>query len=311
LDDEDVLKDVPLRTNTSFGARHVFLVILVAAVFCIAPWIFQRTSQGEGHKTKASKNHDSLPEYCASEMPSNVRLIAQGKLPPEAETPGILPRISLHSSCIWDGYSKAAKKWAPSAQWYWKKIRHGDPEKLEIQHPYEKALTILNTTSSERRNEKVRGRVFVTLAHYILPLFGELNEQSYGFYQRQYGSGLVVLFPDPETHITLAKAQAHWRSTFEGLAHMLNPKYHMVYASSFDQLSREWIRQEFGVTEFPAVAIRPPKDPFPQDRRDVGWTRPWHVFMGDITHENLLLQIKDLEAGCLTWTSTARFYGPT
>ena len=31
-------------------------------------------------------------------MPSNVRLIAQGKFPPEAETPGILPRISLHSS---------------------------------------------------------------------------------------------------------------------------------------------------------------------------------------------------------------------
>ncbi len=31
-------------------------------------------------------------------MPSNVRLIAQGKYPPEAETPGILPRISLHSS---------------------------------------------------------------------------------------------------------------------------------------------------------------------------------------------------------------------
>jgi len=285
---------------------------LVAAVFCIffVPWI-KRTSQGEGHKTMASKNHDSLPEYCASEMPSNVRLIAQGKFPPEAETPGILPRISLHSSCIWDGYSQAAKKWAPSAQWYWKKIRHGDPEKLEIQHPYEKALTILNTTSSERRNEKVRGRVFVTLAHYILPLFGELNEQSYGFYQQQYGSGLVVLFPDPETHITLAKAQAHWRSTFEGLAQVLNPKYHMVYASSFDQLSREWIRQEFGVTEFPAVAIRPPTDPFPQDRRDVGWTRPWHVFMGDITHENLLLQIKDLEAGCLTWTSTARFYGRT
>ena len=26
-----------------------------------------RNQPGEGHKTKASKNHDSLPEYCASE----------------------------------------------------------------------------------------------------------------------------------------------------------------------------------------------------------------------------------------------------
>ena len=35
------------------------------------------------------------------------------------------------------------------------------------------------------------------------------------------------------------------------------------------------------------MAIRSPTDPFPQDRRDVGWTRPWHVFMGEITHEIL------------------------
>ena len=30
-------------------------------------YIWNAPQPGEGHKTKASKNHDSLPEYCASE----------------------------------------------------------------------------------------------------------------------------------------------------------------------------------------------------------------------------------------------------
>eukprot|EP00435_Cladocopium_sp_Y103_P057800 s570_g20.t1 len=228
---EEDTKEIWQRTSRTLGPAALFLVILlvVAAGVLMAP---RRKETPRGRDSARS----SLPEYCTAEIPPNVEVIPEGRVLPEPPTMGVLPRISLYSPCLWNNYGKAAKIWAPSALWSWKKRRQGELEVLEIQHPHERPLHILNVSGSSL---KQRGQIFKTVTRNIFPKFGELNEETYGWYQAQYSTGMVVMLPDPEAHITLVKAQAQWRSTFEGLAHEYAPRYRMVYASTLDATARE------------------------------------------------------------------------
>lgn len=291
---KEVLKDARSR---SLGPAALFLVILlvVAAMVLMAP----RQKETPRGKTTGRDARSSIPDHCTAEIPSNVQLIPEGRTPPAPPTGGVLPRISLYSPCLWNNYGKAAKNWAPSALWSWRKTRPGEMEVLELQHPHERPLHILNVTGS---TQKQRGQIYKAVTRNIFPKFGELNEETYGWYQAQYSTGLVVMLPDPEAHITLVKAQAQWRSTFEGLAQDYAPRYLMAYASTLDATAREWIRKEFGVTRFPAVALR--------SARATHWTGgAWHIFKGEITYENLRLQIQDIDAGCFTWQRPTTTFG--
>lgn len=293
---KEVLKDARSR---SLGPAVLFLVILlvVAAIVLMAP----RQKETPRGKATGRDARSSTPDHCTAEIPSNVQLIPEGRTPPEPPTGGVLPRISLYSPCLWNNYGKAAKNWAPSALWSWRKTRPGEMEVLELQHPHERPLhiLILNVTGS---TQKQRGQIYKAVTRNVFPKFGELNEETYGWYQAQYSTGLVVMLPDPEAHITLVKAQAQWRSTFEGLAQDYAPRYLMAYASTLDATAREWIRKEFGVTRFPAVALR--------SARATHWTGgAWHIFKGEITYENLRLQIQDIDAGCFTWQRPTTTFG--
>lgn len=289
---EELLKDARSR---SLGAAALFMVILlvVAVIVLMAP---RGKESPRGKTTGRDSARNSIPDHCTAEIPSNVQLI-EGRVPPEPATGGVLPTISLYSPCLWNNYGKAAKNWAPSAKWSWKKTRPGEMEVLVLQHPHERPLHILNVSGSTKQH---RGQIFKAVTRNIFPNFGELNEETYGWYQAQYSTGLVVMLPDPDAHITLVKAQAQWRSTFEGLAQEYSPRYRMAYASTFDATAREWIRKEFGVTHFPAVALR--------TARSTHWIGDgWHIFKGEITYENLRLQIQDVDAGCFTWQRPTTF----
>eukprot|EP00913_Durusdinium_trenchii_P032439 g30371.t3 len=236
--------------------------------------------------------------HCTQEMADHVHVLKRWEYPEPAT--GVVPRISLHAPCLWTSFAKASTKWAPSGQWYWKRTRVGELERVEIQHPNERPLSVLNITSS---CNNCYNQMHRALSQNMFPLFGELTDLTYQWYQMQYGSGLVIMLPDPEAHSGLLKAQEYWRGTFEGLAHEFSPKYRMAYASTFDEDSRRWIRKEFGVTEFPAVVIQ--KADKPGERQD----SRGHVFQGDITYQDLALQIQDANAGCFSWPHPMLTFG--
>ncbi|CAK9043890.1 Methyltranfer_dom domain-containing protein [Durusdinium trenchii] len=269
-------------------------VVLVLFLLGVAYLAFVPEEPVKRRKKTVSKGE----LHCTQEMADHVHVLKRWEYPEPAT--GVVPRISLHAPCLWTSFAKASTKWAPSGQWYWKRTRVGELERVEIQHPNERPLSVLNITSS---CNNCYNQMHRALSQNMFPLFGELTDLTYQWYQMQYGSGLVIMLPDPEAHSGLLKAQEYWRGTFEGLAHEFSPKYRMAYASTFDEDSRRWIRKEFGVTEFPAVVIQ--KADKPGERQD----SRGHVFQGDITYQDLALQIQDANAGCFSWPHPMLTFG--
>jgi len=205
--------------------------------------------------------------------------IAEGEEVPSPR--GVKPSISLHAPCYLKSYHSVAKKYRPTGVWYYVK-KQTLTEMVRIQHQHEEPRDLRNGL---RDNTTIVN----FLVDNIFPLFGEVNSVSYDWYQMQHDAGMVLVLPDPAGYETVE--DAHWvhRPVFQQLSKHFYLKYFLAYTSTQYDADKEWIRQEFGVTTFPAVVVQ---------GKHSG-TR--FVRTGDMSFETLFQFVQDVDDGCLGW----------
>jgi len=205
---------------------------------------------------------------CASHPPAHLHMILDGA----ADLPqprGGKPRIVLRAPCLLSPFERVARKFRPSADWYYQKDDGG--VSLQIAHRGEAPVTM---KSGIRDNTTI----IEFLQANIMPQFGMVTSTSYEWYLFQ-DQGLVWLFANSE------EEAFRTRPVMTELAQRLRGKYLLVWVNA--QEESEWIKSEFGLTTFPMVAVQ----------REPAGRHFFHA--GPLSVPSIAQLIHDVEDGCL------------
>jgi hypothetical protein len=242
---------------------------LFACVCMLAVVLFEKLPHG-ANNTEAKDD----PCWKGANIPSVINTsLGPNELP---FVKFVLPAITLHAPCLLDNYARIVMKYTHSASaWYYVKTHDLMPSKIELRNRHEEPIVMHQ--GLEKHDAMVDW-----LAENCLPRVGIVSDFALDFYiGREQGLIIALFEQDLEVEAEIDKAHRGWLAE---VAEVFKSNFYVTYMPTKKNLL--WIQSEFGVTEFPAVAVMPV------------YPGKVYVYRGPSEAKPLVAFIKDVGRGC-------------
>ena len=222
---------------------------------------------GEKSDYKGGRTSETIVEWINKKTGPAVRT---GEVP----EPSGQPVVVLKASSVTDDFTKAAEVMGDDASFHF--VEADGEASITIQHKGEEAVV----ASSEDMSNS--GTIAMFVKNNLLPLFGNLDGETYGRYMAS-GRGMVWVLLNIDSSDELAGAVDAIRSDYIALAKKF-PQYCFTYIDTV--VFKAAVENMLGVSSFPAVAVH----------KKAG-DRKKYILADEVGTKEVAAFIKDVEAG--------------
>lgn len=178
------------------------------------------------------------PDACSDEPPlTHLIETSEPEEPNENK-----PRVALHAPCILKSFYSVAKRYRPSAKWYF--VRDPDSVKVEIKHENEAPLLMTSAIDNET--------IVTFLTENILPFYGELTAGTHEWFLSSF-KGLIWTLFDMDEEGKDAVVKKH-RPVMEEVYSILQDRYYVAWIDTL--ANKNWIETWLTITPYPAIVVQ-------------------------------------------------------
>jgi len=183
------------------------------------------------------------------------------------------PRVVFYAPCLLKVYKAVAKKYRPSAVWYY--VKSPVLTKVELTHRHESPLSLPGIQDNHT--------IVRFLLNNILPRFGEVTVTTYEWYMAA-GKGMIWMLPEPGQDGSMeANLQKHRPAMLEVASHFWDT-YQVFWINTKEH--QMWLETWLTVTSYPAVVVQAEA----ADSERFTWSR-------EITTSNIVRFVQEIERG--------------